>query len=75
MGNHLPQCLWFSNSFFTLDGCPSCVLEILRDNSGMGVFYDYSYPCPWIFVLLMYPSFMCQNFPFVFRWIMRETFP
>ena len=29
-GNHLPQHLWFSNSFFTLDGCLTCVLEILR---------------------------------------------
>ena len=28
-GNHLPQCLWFSNSFFTVDGCIDCVKGIL----------------------------------------------
>ena len=28
-GNHLPQHLWFSNSFFTLDGCIDCVNGIL----------------------------------------------
>ena len=28
-GNHLPQCLWFSNSFFTVDGCIDCVRGIL----------------------------------------------
>ena len=29
-GNHLPQCLWFSNSFFTVDGCIDCVKGILN---------------------------------------------
>ena len=29
-GNHLPQCLWFSNSFFTVDGCINCVRGILN---------------------------------------------
>ena len=29
-GNHLPQCLWFSNSFFTVDGCIDCVKGILE---------------------------------------------
>ena len=29
-GNHLPQCLWFSNSFFTVDGCIDCVKAILN---------------------------------------------
>ena len=28
-GNHLPQCLWFSNSFFTVDDCIDCVKGIL----------------------------------------------
>ena len=28
-GNHLPQELWFSNSFFTVDGCIDCVKGIL----------------------------------------------
>ena len=28
-GNHLPQCLWFSNSFFTVDGFIDCVKGIL----------------------------------------------
>ena len=28
-GNHLPQHLWFSNSFFTVDGCIDCVKGIL----------------------------------------------
>ena len=29
-GNHLPQHLWFSNSFFTVDGCIDCVKGILN---------------------------------------------
>ena len=29
-GNHLLQCLWFSNSFFTVDGCIDCVRGILN---------------------------------------------
>ena len=29
-GNHLPQHLWFSRSFFTVDGCIDCVEEILN---------------------------------------------
>ena len=29
-GNHLPQCFWFSNSFFTVDGCIDCVEGILN---------------------------------------------
>ena len=29
-GNHLPQCLWFSNSFFTVDSCIDCVKGILN---------------------------------------------
>ena len=29
-GNHLLQCLWFSNSFFTVDGCIDCVKGILN---------------------------------------------
>ena len=28
-GNHLPQCFWFSGSFFTVDGCINCVKGIL----------------------------------------------
>ena len=28
--NHLPQCLWFSNSFFTVDSCTDCVKGILN---------------------------------------------
>ena len=28
-GNHLPQCLCFSNSFFTVDGCIGCLKGIL----------------------------------------------
>ena len=28
-GNYLPQCLWFSNSFFTVVGCIDCVKGIL----------------------------------------------
>ena len=28
-GNHLPQRFWFSNSFFTVDGCTDCVKAIL----------------------------------------------
>ena len=43
-GNHLPQCLWFSNSFFTLDRCLTCVLEILRDTSGMKGLWPNFYP-------------------------------
>ena len=27
--NHLPQCFWFSRSFFTVDGCINCVKGIL----------------------------------------------
>ena len=29
-GNHLPQCLWFSRSFFTVDGCINCVQGIFE---------------------------------------------
>ena len=29
-GNHLLQCLWFSNSFFTVDGCIDYVRGILN---------------------------------------------
>ena len=29
-GNHLPQRLWFSRSFFTVDGCIDCVEGILN---------------------------------------------
>ena len=29
-GNHLPQHLWFSRSFFTVDGCIDCVEGILN---------------------------------------------
>ena len=29
-GDHLPQCLWFSNSFFTVDSCIDCVKGILN---------------------------------------------
>ena len=28
-GNHLPQQFWFSNSFFTVDGCIDCVKGVL----------------------------------------------
>ena len=42
-GNHLPQCFWFSNSFFTVDGCIDCVEGIL--NSWVSV--------PWSGYLLL----------------------
>ena len=29
-GNHLPQCFWFTRSFFTVDGCINCVEGILE---------------------------------------------
>ena len=37
-GNHLPQCFWFSNSFFTVDGCIDCVEGIL--SSWVSVFME-----------------------------------
>ena len=42
-GNHLPQCLWFSNSFFTVDGCIGCVKGILECVI-LGFFYMFSIP-------------------------------
>ena len=41
-GNHLPQCLWFSNSFFTVDGCIDCVRGILNSQVSI-LWYFYAF--------------------------------
>ena len=41
-GNHLLQCLWVSNSFFTVDGCIDCVKGIL--NSQVSILWNFYVP-------------------------------